>query len=128
MVDKITNSIVNLENKTSKNSTNVKNSLSKVDKYVGENSTDIKIENKNIIEDLASSAPIDHDKVSSIKKAISSGNYPLDLDKISDALMDAYNDMKSWYIVIWYEFFKKSKWHLWVVKQTRQSHYEKQWQ
>ena len=48
MVDKITNSIVNLENKTSKNSTNVKNSLSKVDKYVGENSTDIKIENKNI--------------------------------------------------------------------------------
>ena len=116
MVDKITNSIINLENKTSKNSTNVKNSLSKVDKYVGGNSTDIKIENKNIIEDLASSAPIDHDKVSSIKKAISSGNYPLDLDKISDALMDAYNDMKSWYIVIWYEFFKKSKWNLWVVR------------
>ena len=116
MVDKITNSIVNLENKTSKNSTNVKNSLSKVDKYVGENSTDIKIENKNIIEDLASSAPIDHDKVSSIKKAISSGNYPLDLDKISDALMDAYNDMKSWYVVICYEFFKQSKWYLWVVK------------
>ena len=53
------------------------------------------IENKNIIDELASSAPIDHDKVSSIKKAISSGNYPLDLDKISDALMDAYNDMKS---------------------------------
>ena len=53
------------------------------------------MENKNIIEELASSAPIDHDKVSSIKKAISSGNYPLDLDKISDALMDAYNDMKS---------------------------------
>ncbi len=50
---------------------------------------------KNIISDLASSAPIDHDKVSSIKKAISSGNYPLDLDKISDALMEAYNEMKS---------------------------------
>ena len=116
MVEKITNSIVNLENKASKNSTNVKNSLSKVDNYVGENSADIHIENKNIIEDLASSAPIDHDKVSSIKKAISSGNYPLDLDKISDALMDAYNDMKSWRIVIWYEFFKKSKWNLWVVR------------
>ena len=116
MVDKITNSIVNLENKASKNSTNVKNSLSKVDNYVGENSADIQIENKKIIEDLASSAPIDHDKVSSIKKAISSGNYPLDLDKISDALMDAYNDMKSWCIVIWYEFFKKSKWNLWVVR------------
>ena len=95
MVDKITNSIINLENKTSKNSTNVKTSITKIDNYRSEKSTDIKIENKNIIDELASSAPIDHDKVSSIKKAISSGNYPLDLDKISDALMQAYNDMKS---------------------------------
>mgnify|MGYP001165476759 FL=1 len=95
MVDKITNSIINLENKTSKNSTYVKNSETKIDNYGSEKSTDIKIENKNIIDELASSAPIDHDKVSSIKKAISSGNYPLDLDKISDALMQAYNDMKS---------------------------------
>ena len=94
MVDKITNSIINLENKTSKNSAKVNNSVTKVDN-VSENSADIKIEQKNIISDLASSAPIDHDKVSSIKKAISSGNYPLDLDKISDALMEAYNDMKS---------------------------------
>ena len=95
MVDKITNSIINLENKTSKNSANVKNSITKVDNYGSVNSTDIKIENKSLIDELASSAPIDHDKVSSIKKAISSGNYPLDLDKISDALMEAYNEMKS---------------------------------
>ena len=95
MVDKITNSIINLENKTSKNSANVKNSVSKVDNYRSEDSTNIKINQKEVISDLASSAPIDHDKVSSIKKAISSGNYPLDLDKISDALMDAYNEMKS---------------------------------
>ena len=95
MVDKITNSIINLENKTSKNSAKINDSGSKASNYGSENSADIKIEHKNIINDLASSAPIDHDKVSSIKKAISSGNYPLDLDKISDALMDAYNDMKS---------------------------------
>ena len=95
MVDKITNSIINLESKTSKNSAKVNNSVSKVDSYADENSTSIKIEQKKIINDLASSAPIDNDKVSSIKKAISSGNYPLDLDKISDALMEAYNDMKS---------------------------------
>ena len=94
MVDKITNSIVNLENKASKNSTNVKNSISKIDNYRSEKSTDIKIENKNIIDELASSAPIDHDKVSSIKKAISSGNYPLDLTKVADALFDAYKEMK----------------------------------
>ena len=95
MVDKITNSIINLENKTSKNSAKVNNSVSKVDSYADDNPSDIKIEQKKIINDLASSAPIDNDKVSSIKKAISSGNYPLDLDKISDALMEAYNEMKS---------------------------------
>ena len=95
MVDKIANSIINLESKTSKNSAKVNNSVSKVNSYADENSTNIKIEQKKIINDLASSAPIDDDKVSSIKKAISSGNYPLDLDKISDALMEAYNEMKS---------------------------------
>lgn len=95
MVDKITNSIINLENKTSKNSAKVKDSISKVENYGSKDSADIKISNKNVIKDLASSAPIDNDRVESIKKAISSGNYPLDLDKITDALMEAYNDMKS---------------------------------
>ena len=95
MVDKITNSIINLENKASKNSAKSNVSVNKITNYGSENSTDIKIEQKNIVNELASSAPIDNDKVSSIKKAISSGNYPLDLDKISDALMEAYNDMKS---------------------------------
>ena len=95
MVDKITNSIINLESRTSKNSDKVNISVEKAKNYGSEISADIKIENKDIINDLASSAPIDHDKVSSIKKAISSGNYPLDLDKISDALMEAYNEMKS---------------------------------
>ena len=95
MVDKITNSIINLDNKTSKKSANVKNSVNKVDNFRTENSANIKINQKEVISELASSAPIDHDKVSSIKKAISSGNYPLDLDKISDALMEAYNEMKS---------------------------------
>ena len=95
MVDKITNSIINLENKTSKNSAKVKDSISRVENYGSKSSADIKIEHKNVINELASSAPIDQSKVSSIKKAISSGNYPLDLDKISDALMEAYNDIKS---------------------------------
>ena len=52
-------------------------------------------DSKKIVSDLASSAPIDTDKVAKIKAAISSGNYPLDLDKISDALMQAYREMKS---------------------------------
>ena len=52
-------------------------------------------DSKKIVSDLASAAPIDTDKVAKIKAAISSGNYPLDLDKISDALMQAYREMKS---------------------------------
>ena len=44
---------------------------------------------------MAQSAPIDVDKVAKIKEAISSGKYPLDLDKLSDALMQAYREMKS---------------------------------
>ena len=95
MVDKIANSLINLENKASKNLAKVNDAVRKANNYGSENSANIKIEHKNIINDLASNAPIDHDKVSSIKKAISSGNYPLDLDKISDALMEAYNEMKS---------------------------------
>ena len=72
MVDKITNSIVNLENKASKNSAKVNDLVSKVSNYGSEIPTDIKIEHKNVINDLASRAPIDYDRVSSIKKAISS--------------------------------------------------------
>ena len=68
MVDKITNSLINLENKASKNSTNVKNSFSKVENYRSNDATSIKINQKKVVSDLASSAPIDHDKVSSIKK------------------------------------------------------------
>ena len=47
MVDKITNSIVNLENKASKNSTTINNSVSKINNYGSENSADIKIEKRN---------------------------------------------------------------------------------
>ena len=104
MVDKITNNLINLENKTSKNSAKVKDSVSKVENYGNTDSADIKIEHKNVIKELASNAPIDYDKVSSIKKAISSGNYPLDLDKISDALMEAYNEIKSWFLVVSNEY------------------------
>ena len=49
MVDKITNSIINLESKTSKNSAKVHVSVEKARNYGSENSTDIKIEQKNIV-------------------------------------------------------------------------------
>ena len=102
-MDKITNNIVsNITNNITKNDTKTsKASISEA----SDNSVDVKVEtsaklvdinnSKKIVSDLASSAPIDTDKVAKIKAAISSGNYPLDLDKISDALMQAYREMKS---------------------------------
>mgnify|MGYP001378308285 CR=1 FL=1 len=44
---------------------------------------------------LAASAPIDIDQVKAIKNAIANGDYPIDADRIADALMDVYREMKS---------------------------------
>ena len=98
-MEKITNNILNnIPKNNVKDSHNIKidraanSSVIKseeIDNIVNLNDT------KKLISDLASSVPIDTDKVAKIKAAISSGNYPLDLDKISDALMQAYREMKS---------------------------------
>ena len=98
-MDNITNNILNNLNKnrlqSSKGSTSDASSTPIVIKSEVSSNV-IKInETKNLVSELAFSAPIDISKVSEIKAAISSGNYPLDLDKISDALMQAYREMKS---------------------------------
>ena len=49
---------------------------------------DIK-DTKKLVKEMAQSAPVDVDKVAKIKEAISSGKYPLDLDKLSEM---AFND------------------------------------
>ena len=47
------------------------------------------------IKQMASSAPIDEVNVDRIKEAIKRGEYPINIDRISEALMDAYREMKS---------------------------------
>jgi negative regulator of flagellin synthesis FlgM len=47
------------------------------------------------IKQMASSAPIDEVNVNRIKEAIKRGEYPINIDRISEALMDAYREMKS---------------------------------
>ena len=98
-MDKITNNIINnlpkkeiKENNKSLN--DLANSSASVDKVMSSNVVDIK-DTKKLVAEMAKSAPIDVDKVAKIKEAISSGKYPLDLDKLSDALMQAYREMKS---------------------------------
>ena len=98
-MDKITNNIINNLPKnevkdTKKFLNDLVNSSSKVDKAMSSNVVDIK-DTKKLVSEMAKSAPIDVDKVAKIKEAISSGKYPLDLDKLSDALMQAYREMKS---------------------------------
>ena len=48
-----------------------------------------------IARDLASASPVDFDKVHKIKDAIKNGTYPVDIDRVSEALMDAYRELKS---------------------------------
>ena len=98
-MDKITNNIINNPPKneikdTRKSLKDLVNSAPKVDKAMSSNVVDIK-DTKKLVSEMAKSAPIDVDKVAKIKEAISSGKYPLDLDKLSDALMQAYREMKS---------------------------------
>lgn len=98
-MDNITNNILNNLNKNRLQSSKGYTSHSSSTPIVIKSEVSSKVikinETKNLVSELASSAPIDNSKVNEIKAAISSGNYPLDLDKISDALMQAYIEMKS---------------------------------
>ena len=97
-MDKITNNIVNnipkKDVKDTKPSTDRFVERDVVDKSISSNVVDIK-DTKKIVKEMAQSAPINADKVAKIKEAISTGKYPLDLDKLTDALMQAYREMKS---------------------------------
>ena len=97
-MDKITNNIINnlpkKDIKDPKSSINNKVNSDILDKNLSSNVVDIK-DTKKLVSEMAQSAPIDVDKVAKIKEAISTGKYPLDLDKLSDALMQAYREMKS---------------------------------
>ena len=44
--------------------------------------------------ELAKTPHVDSAAVSRIKQAISQGDYPVDVDRITDALMDAYLELK----------------------------------
>ena len=52
-------------------------------------------ESTSAIKEMVASAPIDRNNVDRIKDAIKRGEYPIDIDRISDALLEAYKEMKS---------------------------------
>ena len=49
---------------------------------------------KEKVKKMASEPPIDKTTVTRIKTAIANGSYPLDLDKLADALLDAHKEIK----------------------------------
>ena len=104
MVDQIKNNIASSTKSISKTSSSDESkktlaSSSKITQKTNQtnqqSSSNIsKFISKEAINDMAVQPPIDKEKVSRIKNAIASNNYPIDLEKISDALMDAYKEMK----------------------------------
>ncbi|MDC1383337.1 flagellar biosynthesis anti-sigma factor FlgM [Candidatus Puniceispirillum sp.] len=53
------------------------------------------LDRQSAVKEMAAAAPVDSKNVNRIKDAIQRGEYPIDLDRVSDALMEAYKEMKS---------------------------------
>ena len=49
---------------------------------------------QSVVSEMAKAPPIDKKAVQRIKEAISRGDYPINLERVSDALMDAYRELK----------------------------------
>ena len=99
MIDKLNNiNIGNSQNKRVSDEIRDKETNIKVSKNTQTNSEktndQVQINSELKVKDMSAEAPIDSVKVSAIKNAIARGDYPLDLDKVADALLQAYKDIK----------------------------------
>ena len=99
MIDKLNNlNIGNSQNKRISDENRGKETNIKVSKNTQINSEktndEVKISSELKAKDMSVDAPIDSIKVSAIKNAIARGDYPVDLDKVADALLQAYSDIK----------------------------------
>ena len=99
MIDKLNNiNIGNSQNKRVSDDNKgkeINNKISNNTQISTETTTDnVKISSDLNVKDMSAEAPIDTAKVSAIKEAISRGDYPVDLDKVADALLQAYSDIK----------------------------------
>ena len=100
MIDQINKTLAKIDpqvNKNSKDSNNPKLEKSSVPAPADTiDSADLsKLAKLDNVSGLSSSAPIDFDQVNEIKNAIANGDYPIDADRIADALMDFYKEMKN---------------------------------
>ena len=96
MVESIKNTISRVEPRKTNNNHTVSQTANKsADTAKSTDSVELKsAENMSAIKEMAASAPIDRANVDRIKDAIKRGEYPIDINRISDALLDAYKEMK----------------------------------
>ena len=99
MIDKLNNiNMGNSQNKRVSDENRGKEANSKVSKDTHVNSEktndDVQISSELKVKEMSENAPINSVKVSAIKDAIARGDYPVDLDKVADALLQAYTDIK----------------------------------
>ena len=99
MIDKLNNiNMGNSQNKRVSDENRGKETNIKVSKNTHVNSEktndDVQISSELKVKDMSFDAPIDSVKVSAIKNAIAKGDYPVDLEKVADALLQAYSDIK----------------------------------
>ena len=99
MIDKLTNiNLGNNQNKRISDEVRAKETNVKVSQSTQTNSEktndEVQISSELKVKDMSADAPIDSVKVSAIKDAIARGDYPVDLDKVADALLQAYSDVK----------------------------------
>ena len=79
------------ENKVNKSSGDNKVTVNKGNSSDSDN---VKISQELGVANLSKEPPLDLDKVSAIKNALAKGDYPMDLGKVADALLQAYKDIK----------------------------------
>lgn len=97
MVEVIKNSLGRIETRNASNANMAPKNAGKANAPASaKDSVELKsAENMSAIKEMASAAPIDRANVDRIKDAIQRGEYPIDIDRISDALLEAYKEMKT---------------------------------
>ena len=99
MVGIIKNTVSSVEPRKAEVADRVSQKATKASAAAATNASDsVKLKSADVsssVKQMASSAPIDEVNVNRIKEAIKRGDYPIEIDRISEALMDAYRELKT---------------------------------
>jgi negative regulator of flagellin synthesis FlgM len=99
MVGIVKNTVSPLETRKSAAPDRISQEATKVSSAAAANASDsVELKSADVpssVKQMASSAPIDEVNVNRIKEAIKRGDYPIDIDRVSDALMEAYRELKT---------------------------------